>query len=148
YLIHKHNIFVLNIYMHVFVFIYIYRYIYRYIYIINIHSTHLYIIWYGVQDDGSVGEPSESLPPSSSLSHLDMPPPYEAVSGANDLKPPPYSEYAQNNDTDASLSIAIPDSNDSSGISDAPPPYTASITFPANQQVDGHSQSQPEGSSS
>ncbi len=67
---------------------------------------------------------------------------------ANDLKPPPYSEYAQNDDTDASLSITIPDGNDSSGISDAPPPYTPSITSPANQQVDSHSQSQPEGSSS
>ncbi len=67
---------------------------------------------------------------------------------ANDLKPPPYSEYAQNDDTDASLSITIPDGNDSSGISDAPPPYTPSITSPANQQVDSHSQSQPEGGSS
>lgn len=67
---------------------------------------------------------------------------------ANDLKPPPYSEYAQNDDTDASLSITIPDGNDSSAISDAPPPYTPSITSPANQQVDSHIQSQPEGRSS
>ncbi|XP_052451635.1 uncharacterized protein si:dkey-118j18.2 [Carassius gibelio] len=111
-------------------------------------NTSIWPSWYGVQDDGSVGEPSASLPPSSSLSHLDMPPPYEAVSGANDLKPPPYSEYAQNDDTDASLSITIPDGNDSCGFSDAPPPYTASITSPANQQVDSLSQSQPEGSSS
>ncbi|XP_067291299.1 uncharacterized protein si:dkey-118j18.2 [Pseudorasbora parva] len=111
-------------------------------------NTSIWPSWYGVQDDGSVGEPSASLPPSSSLSQLDMPPPYEAVSGANDLKPPPYSEYAQNDDTDASLSITIPDANDSSAISDAPPPYTPSITSPANQQVDNHSQSQPEGRSS
>lgn len=67
---------------------------------------------------------------------------------ANDLKPPPYSEYAQNDDTDASLSIAIPDSNDSSGISDAPPPYTPSVTSPTNQQADSNSQSQLEGRSS
>ncbi|RXN08574.1 neuropilin and tolloid 1 [Labeo rohita] len=111
-------------------------------------NTSIWPNWYGVQDDGSVGEPSASLPPSSSLSHLDMPPPYEAVSGANDLKPPPYSEYAQNDDTDASLSIAIPDSNDSSGISDAPPPYTPSVTSPTNQQADSNSQSQLEGRSS
>ncbi|XP_002666669.1 uncharacterized protein si:dkey-118j18.2 [Danio rerio] len=113
-------------------------------------NTSIWPNWYGVQDDGSVGEPSASLPPSSSLSHLDMPPPYEAVSGANDLKPPPYSEYAQNDDTDTSLSIAIPDANDSSVISDAPPPYTPSVTSPANQQVDTHSQSpsQSEGRSS
>lgn len=44
-------------------------------------NTSIWPSWYGVQDDGSVGEPSASLPPSSSLSHLDMPPPYEAVSG-------------------------------------------------------------------
>ncbi|KAG1953935.1 uncharacterized protein si:dkey-118j18.2 [Pimephales promelas] len=111
-------------------------------------NTSIWPSWYGVQDDGSVGEPSASLPPSSSLSQLDMPPPYEAVSGANDLKPPPYSEYAQNDDTDASLSITIPDANDSSAISDAPPPYTPSITSAANQQVDSHNQSQPEGMSS
>lgn len=67
---------------------------------------------------------------------------------ANDLKPPPYSEYAQNDDTDASLSITIPDASDSNAISEAPPPYTPSITSAANQQVDNHSQSQPEGMSS
>lgn len=44
-------------------------------------QTSIWPSWYGVQDDGSVGEPSASLPPSSSLSQLDMPPPYEAVSG-------------------------------------------------------------------
>ncbi len=36
YLIYKHNIFFLNIYMHVFVFIYIH--------IINKHSAHTYIM--------------------------------------------------------------------------------------------------------
>ncbi|KAF5899700.1 mitochondrial import inner membrane translocase subunit Tim21, partial [Clarias magur] len=44
-------------------------------------NTSIWPNWYGVQDDASVGEPSVSLPPSSSLSHLDLPPPYETVSG-------------------------------------------------------------------
>lgn len=66
---------------------------------------------------------------------------------ANDLKPPPYSEFAQNDDTDTSLSVAIPDGQDSSTITDAPPPYTPSAISPANQQVD-NSQSQSEGRSS
>lgn len=38
---------------------------------------------YGVQDDLSIEEPSAALPPAASLSNLDMPPPYEAVSGGS-----------------------------------------------------------------
>ncbi|XP_035382460.1 uncharacterized protein si:dkey-118j18.2 [Electrophorus electricus] len=99
-------------------------------------STSIWPSWYSVQDDGSVGEPSASLHPASSLSHLDMPPPYEAVSGANDLKPPPYSEYAQSDDTDASQSVPI--------LEGDPPPYTSSTTSPASLQADTSSQCQPE----
>ncbi|XP_060755978.1 uncharacterized protein si:dkey-118j18.2 isoform X2 [Neoarius graeffei] len=105
-------------------------------------NTSIWSNWYGVQDEGSVGEPSVSLPPSSSLSHLDLPPPYEAVSG-EDLKPPPYSEFAQNDDTDTSQSIAIPEGNNSS-ISDDPPPYTPT----ANQHTSVQCQAEPEGRSS
>uniref|UniRef100_A0A3B5LJP6 Si:dkey-118j18.2 n=1 Tax=Xiphophorus couchianus TaxID=32473 RepID=A0A3B5LJP6_9TELE len=38
--------------------------------------------WYGVQEDFSVEEPSSTMPPTASFSHLEMPPPYEVVSGA------------------------------------------------------------------
>ncbi|XP_076868947.1 uncharacterized protein LOC143519428 [Brachyhypopomus gauderio] len=96
-------------------------------------NTSIWPSWYSVQDDGSVGEPSASLHPASSLSHLDMPPPYEAVSGANDLKPPPYSEYARSDDTDASQSVAILEGADPSTISEDPPPYTPSATSPDSQ---------------
>ncbi|CDQ91157.1 unnamed protein product [Oncorhynchus mykiss] len=47
-------------------------------------NTSIWPSWYGVQDEGSVGESSASLPPAAvSFSHLDMPPPYQAVSGGN-----------------------------------------------------------------
>ncbi|XP_042566152.1 uncharacterized protein si:dkey-118j18.2 [Clupea harengus] len=107
-------------------------------------NTSIWPSWYGGQDEGSVGEPSTSLPPDSS-SHLDMPPPYEAVSGANDLKPPPYSEYAMPEAAEEAAGappIAIPDSTDASSFSEAPPPYTPSATSPANQQPGGGSHSQ------
>ncbi|KAI5617113.1 hypothetical protein C0J50_23366, partial [Silurus asotus] len=106
-------------------------------------NTSIWPNWYGVQDDGSVGEPSVSLPPSSSLTQLDLPPPYEAVSGADDLKPPPYSEFAQNDDTDTSQSITVPEGNNSS-VSDDPPPYTPT----ANQHTSIQCQAEPEGRSS
>uniref|UniRef100_A0A3B3RPK4 Si:dkey-118j18.2 n=1 Tax=Paramormyrops kingsleyae TaxID=1676925 RepID=A0A3B3RPK4_9TELE len=54
-------------------------------------NTSIWPSWYGVQDDSSVGEPSASLPPAPSYTHLDVPPPYEAVLGSDDLKPPPYT---------------------------------------------------------
>eukprot|EP00064_Thunnus_orientalis_P009118 superscaffoldBa00001138_g9141 len=57
-------------------------------------QTSVWPSWYGVQDDLSIEEPSTALPPAASFSNLDMPPPYEAVSGEDDLKPPPYSECA------------------------------------------------------
>lgn len=62
---------------------------------------------------------------------------------ADDLKPPPYSEFAQNDDTDTSQSIAIPEGN-SSSISDDPPPYTPT----ANQHTSSQCQAAPEGRSS
>lgn len=46
-------------------------------------QTSIWPSWYGVQDEESVGEPSTSPPPAASFSHMDMPPPYEAVSGGN-----------------------------------------------------------------
>ncbi|XP_063062773.1 uncharacterized protein si:dkey-118j18.2 [Engraulis encrasicolus] len=109
-------------------------------------NTSIWPSWYGVQDEVSVGEPSASLPQDPSLSHLDTPPPYEAVSGANDLKPPPYSEYAQAVDTASGAPpIAVPDSTDTSSFSEAPPPYTPSATSSASRHPDSssHSQSQP-----
>ncbi|XP_069046943.1 uncharacterized protein [Lepisosteus oculatus] len=97
-------------------------------------STSVWPSWYGVQDDSSVGEPSGSLPPAPSYSHLDVPPPYEAVSGTDDLKPPPYSEYAQGEAiTDAQV-IALPEGWDTGSLSDAPPPYTPSLASGTPQQ--------------
>uniref|UniRef100_A0A8K9Y169 Si:dkey-118j18.2 n=1 Tax=Oncorhynchus mykiss TaxID=8022 RepID=A0A8K9Y169_ONCMY len=50
-------------------------------------NTSIWPSWYGVQDEGSVGESSASLPPAAvSFSHLDMPPPYQAVSGGDQSK--------------------------------------------------------------
>ncbi|KAJ8010492.1 hypothetical protein DPEC_G00075650 [Dallia pectoralis] len=104
-------------------------------------NTSIWPSWYGIQDEGSVGEPSASLPPTASFSPLDMPPPYEAVSGADDLKPPPYSELAHCNEADNSchspLSLLPPPlsaGDDSvSIISEAPPPYTPSANHQEGQ---------------
>lgn len=48
-----------------------------------LQQTSVWPNWYGVQDDLSTEEPAPTPPPASSFSHLDMPPPYEAVSGGN-----------------------------------------------------------------
>lgn len=69
-------------------------------------------------DDLSIEEASSALPPPPSFSHLDMPPPYDAVSTEEELKPPPYSECAA-----ASMNR---DGGDSISVSEAPPPYTPS----------------------
>ncbi|RXM95923.1 Protein FAM173B, partial [Acipenser ruthenus] len=45
-------------------------------------NTSIWPSWYGVQDDVSVGEPSGSVPPAPAYSHVDVPPPYEAVIAA------------------------------------------------------------------
>uniref|UniRef100_A0A8C4RUK3 Si:dkey-118j18.2 n=1 Tax=Erpetoichthys calabaricus TaxID=27687 RepID=A0A8C4RUK3_ERPCA len=74
--------------------------------------------WYGIQDDSSIGEAAGSLPPAPSYSHLDVPPPYEVVTG-DDLKPPPYSEYAL-----GEAATDLQETCDNCSISDAPPPYT------------------------
>ncbi|XP_056157816.1 uncharacterized protein si:dkey-118j18.2 isoform X2 [Lampris incognitus] len=100
-------------------------------------STSIWPSWYGVQEDTSIEEPSTSLPPAASFSHLDMPPPYEAVSGGDDLKPPPYSECAQH-DTDAAhpsyrTPLLVSEGEDSISISEAPPPYTPCPPALANQ---------------
>ncbi|XP_036378314.1 uncharacterized protein si:dkey-118j18.2 isoform X2 [Megalops cyprinoides] len=96
-------------------------------------NTSIWPSWYGIQDDSSVGEPSASLPPAPSYTHLDVPPPYEAVSGY-DLKPPPYSECAQGEATGESLAVPILDSCDSCSMSDAPPPYTPCPTVAMPQE--------------
>lgn len=114
------------------------------------NSSSIWPSWYGVQEEGSVGEPSVTLPPAASYSQLDMPPPYEAVSGADDLKPPPYSECAQIDETDvphSSHQSPLTEEGDSGSISEAPPPYTPSPIAPPNQQEGPLrlNQSHPEG---
>ncbi|XP_060706273.1 uncharacterized protein si:dkey-118j18.2 isoform X2 [Hemiscyllium ocellatum] len=91
--------------------------------------------WYGGQDDNSVGEPSGSLPPAPSYSQLEVPPPYEAVSRgqSDDLKPPPYTEYAASSIEEA-RALSIPEGYDACSLSDAPPPYTPSPSADAEQQ--------------
>ncbi|XP_072556212.1 uncharacterized protein [Paramormyrops kingsleyae] len=99
-------------------------------------NTSIWPSWYGVQDDSSVGEPSASLPPAPSYTHLDVPPPYEAVLGSDDLKPPPYSEYAQSDAVGESRAILIPESCEPGSIRDAPPPYSLSASASAAPQED------------
>ncbi|CAH2283723.1 WW domain binding 1-like [Pelobates cultripes] len=85
--------------------------------------------WYGVQEDSSVGEPSATLPPAPSYSQLEVPPPYEAISAADDLKPPPYSELAHDiTDPDSDI-LNVPENYDACSLSEAPPPYTATIVI-------------------
>ncbi|XP_054621289.1 uncharacterized protein si:dkey-118j18.2 [Dunckerocampus dactyliophorus] len=101
-------------------------------------QASLWPSWYGVQEDQSAEEPSTALPPAPSFSHLDMPPPYDSVSGEDDLKPPPYSECADGDEPvaprpshDAPL---ISEGGDSSGVSEAPPPYSQSPPPQARRQ--------------
>lgn len=54
---------------------------------ISLQQTSVWPSLYGVQDDLSIEEPSAALPPAASLSNLDMPPPYEAVSGGSATQP-------------------------------------------------------------
>uniref|UniRef100_A0A3B3ZQB7 Uncharacterized protein n=1 Tax=Periophthalmus magnuspinnatus TaxID=409849 RepID=A0A3B3ZQB7_9GOBI len=70
-------------------------------------------------EDLSVEEASSALPTAPSFSHLDMPPPYDAVS--NELKPPPYSECTRSDSAAASR-----EGGSSINITEAPPPYTPS----------------------
>lgn len=70
-------------------------------------------------DELSIEEAPSPLPPAPSFSHLDMPPPYDAVSREEELKPPPYSECG------GAASVSR-DGGDPLNISDAPPPYTPS----------------------
>lgn len=70
-------------------------------------------------DDLSIEEASSALPPAPSFSRLEMPPPYDAVSREEELKPPPYSEYGDA----ASMSR---DGGESLSANEAPPPYTPS----------------------
>lgn len=74
-------------------------------------------------DDLSIEEAPSALPPPPSFSHLDMPPPYDAVSREEELKPPPYSECARG---DGAASSVNRDEGDSISINEAPPPYTPS----------------------
>ncbi|XP_072416745.1 uncharacterized protein [Chiloscyllium punctatum] len=95
-------------------------------------NSPMWYSWYGGQDDNSVGEPSGSLPPAPSYSQLEVPPPYEAVS-RDDLKPPPYTEYAASSIEEAHA-LSIPEGYDACSLSDAPPPYTPSPSVDAEQQ--------------
>nr|XP_046227550.1 uncharacterized protein si:dkey-118j18.2 [Scatophagus argus] len=101
-------------------------------------QTSVWPSWYGVQDDLSLEEPPTALPPAASFSHLDMPPPYEAVSGEDDLKPPPYSECAQGDEAAAPrpnhLTPLISEGGDSVSVNEAPPPYTPSSLAQVAQQ--------------
>ncbi|KAL4000965.1 hypothetical protein ACER0C_006264 [Sarotherodon galilaeus] len=105
-------------------------------------QTSVWPSWYGVQDDLSIEEPSTALPPAASFSQLDMPPPYEAVSGEDDLKPPPYSECAQGDVPDAPQpshnTLLISEGGDSTSVNEAPPPYTASPPTQVSQQDGAH----------
>lgn len=70
-------------------------------------------------DDLSIEEASSTLPPAPSFSRLDMPPPYDAVSREEELKPPPYSECG------GAASVSR-DGVESASVNEAPPPYTPS----------------------
>lgn len=79
-------------------------------------------------DDLSIEEPSTPLPPPPSFSHLDMPPPYDALSREDELKPPPYSECTQSDSAAAPCASDTPlySGGDTVGVNEAPPPYTPS----------------------
>ncbi|XP_072880191.1 uncharacterized protein [Hemitrygon akajei] len=98
-------------------------------------NSPMWYSWYGGQDDGSVGEPSGSLPHAPSYSQLEVPPPYEAVprGQTDDLKPPPYTEHATSSIEEA-RALSIPEGYDACSLSDAPPPYTPSPTVEISQQ--------------
>lgn len=57
------------------------------LFLFPLKQTSVWPNWYGVPDDLSIEEPAPTPPPASSLSHLDMPPPYEAVSGGKPGEP-------------------------------------------------------------
>ncbi|XP_077480964.1 uncharacterized protein LOC144092073 [Stigmatopora argus] len=101
-------------------------------------QTSLWPNWYGVPEDLAQEEPTTAVPPAVSISHLDMPPPYDAVSRADDLKPPPYSECAHDEEGDAPRpshhTPLISEGGDSSSSSEAPPPYTQSPLAQVRQQ--------------
>lgn len=80
-------------------------------------------------DDMSIEEASTALPPAASFSSLDMPPPYDAVSREDDLKPPPYSECTHSDAAAAPCSSHMPltsEEEDYISVNEAPPPYTPS----------------------
>ncbi|XP_036073301.1 uncharacterized protein si:dkey-118j18.2 [Oryzias melastigma] len=101
-------------------------------------QTSVWPSWYVVQDDLSIEEPATTGPQATSFSHLDMPPPYEAVSGEDDLKPPPYSECARGDEADASHpspnTPLISEEQSSISNSEAPPPYTLNAPTVVVQQ--------------
>ncbi|KAF7213987.1 uncharacterized protein si:dkey-118j18.2 isoform X1 [Nothobranchius furzeri] len=102
-------------------------------------QTSVWPSWYGVQDDLSIEEPSTALPPTASYSHLEMPPPYEAVSGDDDLKPPPYSECARSDEADIphphhDTLLISGGANSVRIINEPPPPYTLTPPTPVAQQ--------------
>nr|XP_033964778.1 uncharacterized protein si:dkey-118j18.2 isoform X1 [Pseudochaenichthys georgianus] len=107
-------------------------------------QTSVWPSWYGAQDDLSTEEPSAAaLPPDASFSQLDMPPPYEAVSGEDDLKPPPYSECAHHDEADAPPHHTVVISEgDTISINEAPPPYTLCPPAVSQPDVPVHNESE------
>ncbi|XP_059900503.1 uncharacterized protein si:dkey-118j18.2 isoform X1 [Gadus macrocephalus] len=97
-------------------------------------QTSIWPSWYGVQDEVSMEEPSANQPPAAAFSQLDMPPPYEAVSGEEDLKPPSYSECARGSDGLRPTFHVLDEGVDGVSMNEAPPPYTPGPSAPANQQ--------------
>lgn len=93
-------------------------------------------------DDLSIEEGSSALPPAPAFSHLDMPPPYDAVSNEEELKPPPYSECTYTGGAAASVNT---DRGDSMSVGEAPPPYTPSPPrrVPQTDPQSGNLVSQP-----
>uniref|UniRef100_A0A3Q3W7K4 Uncharacterized protein n=1 Tax=Mola mola TaxID=94237 RepID=A0A3Q3W7K4_MOLML len=89
-------------------------------------QTSVWPNWYGAQDDLSIEEPS------ASYSHLDMPPPYEAVSGGN-----------------AHTQSTLPElcGGDSISVNEAPPPYTPFSPAPVGEQAGAVSHSEPQSES-
>ncbi|XP_071063074.1 uncharacterized protein [Pseudochaenichthys georgianus] len=110
----------------------------------RLKQTSVWPSWYGAQDDLSTEEPSAAaLPPDASFSQLDMPPPYEAVSGEDDLKPPPYSECAHHDEADAPPHHTVVISEgDTISINEAPPPYTLCPPAVSQPDVPVHNESE------
>ncbi|KAJ8401481.1 hypothetical protein AAFF_G00384000 [Aldrovandia affinis] len=79
--------------------------------------------WRSAPDDRSLGETPGPHQPTASYSPLDSPPPYDAISRTDELKPPPYSECAQGGATGGPWDSPPNEIPDPLRVSGAPPPY-------------------------